>query len=82
MAAPPEDDAPPAYGAPTRSVAIHHVWASLRGAERHGVDTTALLERAAIPPRPLEVTPTRVSPQQFARLTYYLAESATVVAHR
>ncbi|MER5526438.1 AraC family transcriptional regulator [Streptomyces sp. NPDC002677] len=60
---------PPAYGAPARSVAIHHVRASLRGAERHGVDTSALLERAAIPPRLLEVPLARVSPQQFARLT-------------
>jgi AraC-like DNA-binding protein len=69
MASPAEEDAPPAYGAPTRSVAIHHVRASLRGAERHGVDITALLERAAIPPRLLEVPLARVSPQQFARLT-------------
>jgi AraC-like DNA-binding protein len=60
---------PPAYGAPARSVAIHHVRASLRGAERHGVDITALLERAAIPPRLLEVPLARVSPQQFALLT-------------
>lgn len=75
MAAPPEDDAPPTYdaapaqGAPTRSVAIHHVRASLRGAERHGADITALLEQAAIPPRLLEVPLARVSPRQFARLT-------------
>jgi len=57
------------YGAPTRSVAIHHVRASLRGAERQGVDITALLERAGIPPSLLEVPLARVSPQQFARLT-------------
>ncbi|MFG3017546.1 AraC family transcriptional regulator [Streptomyces sp. NPDC048254] len=69
MAAPPEDDPPRAHGAPARSVAIHHVRASLRGAERHGVDITALLERAAISPRLLEVPLARVSPQQFARLT-------------
>ncbi|MEV0905632.1 AraC family transcriptional regulator [Streptomyces hokutonensis] len=69
MPAPPEDDAPPAYGAPTRSVAIHHVRAALRGAERHGVDITPLLERAAIPPQLLEVPLARVSPRQFARLT-------------
>ncbi|WP_371541945.1 AraC family transcriptional regulator [Streptomyces sp. NBC_00554] len=69
MPAPPEDNAPPAYGAPARSVAIHHVRASLRGAERHGADITALLERAAIPPSLLEVPLARVSPQQFARLT-------------
>ncbi|WP_406456479.1 AraC family transcriptional regulator [Streptomyces sp. NBC_01622] len=69
MPAPPEDDAPPAYGAPTRSVAIHHVRAALRGAERHGVDITPLLEQAAIPPQLLEVPLARVSPRQFARLT-------------
>jgi AraC-like DNA-binding protein len=69
MARPPEDNPPPAYGAPARSVAIHHVRASLRGAERHGVDIAALLERAAIPPRLLEVPLARVSPRQFARLT-------------
>lgn len=69
MAAPTYDASPPAYGAPLRSVAIHHVRASLRGAERHGVDVAALLERAAIPPRLLEVPLARVSPQQFARLT-------------
>lgn len=69
VAAPTYDDAPAAYGAPLRSVAIHHVRASLRGAERHGVDVAALLERAAIPPRLLEVPLARVSPQQFARLT-------------
>jgi len=45
------------------------VRASLRGAERHGVDVAALLERAAIPPRLLEVPLARVSSQQFARLT-------------
>ncbi|WP_405922616.1 AraC family transcriptional regulator [Streptomyces sp. NBC_00035] len=69
MASPAEEHAPPAYGAPTRSVAIHHVRASLRGAERHGADITALLERAGIPPSLLEVPLARVSPQQFARLT-------------
>ena len=69
MAAPPEDDPPPARGAPARSVAIHHVRASLRGAERHGLDISALLVRAAIPPGLLEVPLARVSPQQFARLT-------------
>jgi AraC-like DNA-binding protein len=66
MSAPLESDA---YGAPTRSVAIHHVRAALRGAERHGVDIIPLLEQAAIPPELLEVPLARVSPQQFARLT-------------
>ena len=66
MPAPLESDA---YGAPTRSVAIHHVRAALRGAERHGLDITALLEQAAVPPELLDVPLARVSPQQFARLT-------------
>ncbi len=66
MSAPLESDA---YGAPTRSVAIHHVRAALRGARRHGVDITPLLEQAAIPQELLEVPLARVSPQQFARLT-------------
>jgi AraC-like DNA-binding protein len=69
MAAPLEDDPPPTGGAPARSVAIHHVRASLRGAERHGVDISALLAKAGIPPRLLEIPLARVSPQQFARLT-------------
>jgi hypothetical protein len=69
MASPAEEHAPPAHGAPTRSVAIHHVRASLRGAERHGADINALLERAGIPPSLLAVPLARVSPQQFARLT-------------
>jgi len=69
MSAPPEDDAPPAHGAPTRSVAIHHVRAALRGAERHGVDIAPLLEQAAVPTQLLEVPLARVSPRQFARLT-------------
>ncbi|WP_405948745.1 AraC family transcriptional regulator [Streptomyces prunicolor] len=60
---------PPAYSAPTRSVAIHHVRAALRGAERHGVDITPLLEQAAVPPELLDVPLARVSPRQFARLT-------------
>ncbi|MDH6213022.1 AraC family transcriptional regulator [Streptomyces pseudovenezuelae] len=69
MAAPPEDDTPPSYDSPVRSVAVHHVRASLRGAERHGVDVTVLLERAGIPAQLLEVPLARVSPRQFARLT-------------
>jgi len=69
MAAPTEDDPPPAGGAPARSVAIHHVRASLRGAERHGVDISALLAKAGIPPRLLEIPLARVPPRQFARLT-------------
>ncbi|MEU9470851.1 AraC family transcriptional regulator [Streptomyces avermitilis] len=69
MSAHPEGGASSAYGAPARSVAIHHVRASLRGAERHGANVAVLLERAAIPPRLLEVPLARVSPQQFAQLT-------------
>jgi AraC-like DNA-binding protein len=68
MAAPTGND-PPANDVPARSVAIHHVRASLRGAERQGVDISALLVRAGIPPRLLEVPLARVSPTQFARLT-------------
>ena len=48
---------------------MHHVRASVRGAQRHGLDVTALLARAAIPADLLEVPLARVSPQQFARLT-------------
>ena len=61
--------APPASSAPARSVAIHHVRAALRGAELRGVDISALLAKAGIPARLLEVPLARVSPQQFARLT-------------
>ncbi|MFI6621361.1 AraC family transcriptional regulator ligand-binding domain-containing protein [Streptomyces sp. NPDC050528] len=66
MSAPLESEA---YGAPTRSVAIHHVRAALRGARRHGVDIASLLEVASIPTELLDVPLARVSPQQFARLT-------------
>ena len=66
MSAPLESDA---YGAPARSVAIHHVRAALRGAERHGLDITELLEQAAVSPELLDVPLARVSPRQFARLT-------------
>lgn len=55
-----------------RSVAIHHVRASLYGAERHGVDTSSLVARAGIPPQLLRLPLARVSPQQFARLTKQL----------
>ncbi|MFI6462810.1 AraC family transcriptional regulator ligand-binding domain-containing protein [Streptomyces sp. NPDC050538] len=66
MSAPLESEV---YGAPTRSVAIHHVRAALRGARRHGVDIAPLLEVASTPPELLDVPLARVSPQQFARLT-------------
>ncbi|GAB1688713.1 AraC family transcriptional regulator [Krasilnikovia sp. M28-CT-15] len=59
----------------TRSVAIHHVRVALRGAGRRGVDTTALLEQAGIPPELLEVERARVSTEQFARLTKLLWDS-------
>ena len=62
-------DAPQTGGLSARSVAIHHVRASLLGARRHGVDTAALLTRAGISPQLLNAPLARVSPQQFARLT-------------
>ncbi|MFC5907956.1 AraC family transcriptional regulator [Streptacidiphilus monticola] len=52
----------------TRSVAIHHVRAALRGAARRGADTTALLESAGIPAALLRQDRARVSPEQFATL--------------
>ncbi|OJF11121.1 AraC family transcriptional regulator [Couchioplanes caeruleus] len=51
-----------------RSVAIHHVRMALRGARRRGVDTTAMLQAAGIPPGLLELDRARVSTEQFARL--------------
>ncbi|MFE6098261.1 AraC family transcriptional regulator [Streptomyces massasporeus] len=56
-------------GMSARSVAIHHVRACLYGAQRHGVDTAALVARAGIPQQLLRAPLARVSPQQFARLT-------------
>lgn len=52
----------------TRTVAIHHVRAALRGAERDGIDVAPLLERSGIAAPLLEVERARVSTEQFARL--------------
>ena len=52
----------------TRTVAIHHVRAALRGAERAGIDVAPLLERSGIAASLLEVERARVSADQFARL--------------
>ena len=69
MAALSDDELTPVGASPARSVAMHHVRASLRGARRQGLDVAALLARAAIPAGLLEVPLARVSPRQFARLT-------------
>ena len=52
----------------TRTVAIHHVRAALRGAEREGIDVAPLLDRSGIAAPLLEVERARVSTEQFARL--------------
>ncbi|MCC4320647.1 AraC family transcriptional regulator [Streptomyces malaysiensis] len=51
-----------------RTVTVHHVRAALRGAQRLGLDTVPLLQRARIPPLLLADDRARVSPEQFARL--------------
>jgi AraC-like DNA-binding protein len=51
-----------------RTVAIHHVRAALRGAERAGVDVVPLLDRSGIAAPLLEAERARVSVDQFARL--------------
>jgi AraC-like DNA-binding protein len=51
-----------------RTVAIHHVRAAVRGADRAGFDVVPLLERSGIAPSLLEVERARVSADQFARL--------------
>ncbi|CAM5623445.1 hypothetical protein SANTM175S_03438 [Streptomyces antimycoticus] len=51
-----------------RTVTVHHVRAALRGAQRLGLDTVPLLQRARIPPLLLTDDRARVSPEQFARL--------------
>jgi len=53
-------------GRPT--VTVHHVRAAVYGAQRLGVDTTPLLQRARIPPLLLGDDRARFSPEQFARL--------------
>ncbi|MFI0821435.1 AraC family transcriptional regulator [Streptomyces sp. NPDC021098] len=51
-----------------RTVTVHHVRAAVRGAQRLGVDTAPLLQRARIPPLLLGDDRARFSPEQFARL--------------
>lgn len=55
-----------------RSVAIHFVRAALRGAQRHGHDSRALLNAAGINPELLEQPRMRVDAQQYARLIQLL----------
>lgn len=55
-----------------RTVAIHHVRAALRGAQRAGVDVRPLLERSGIPVALLDVERARVSAEQFGRLVQEL----------
>lgn len=56
----------------TRTVAIHHVRAAVRGAERAGFEAGPLLERAGIAADLLGVDRARVSTGQFARLVQEL----------
>jgi AraC-like DNA-binding protein len=56
----------------TRTVAIHHVRAAIRGAELAGFDVGPLLERAGIAAALLEVERARVSTEQFGRLVQEL----------
>ena len=56
----------------TRTVAMHHVRAAIRGAERAGFDIGTLLEHAGIAPGLLDVQRARVSTEQFARLVQEL----------
>ncbi|MCP2260741.1 AraC-type DNA-binding protein [Streptoalloteichus tenebrarius] len=52
----------------TRTIAIHHVTAALRGARRRGLAVDALLTAAGIAPVLLSQPRARVTPDQFARL--------------
>ncbi len=52
----------------TRTVAMHHVRAALRGAERSGLDVEMLLDRAGISAPLLQVEQARVSTDRFAQL--------------
>jgi AraC-like DNA-binding protein len=56
----------------TRTVAIHHVHAAVRGAKRAGVDVGPMLERAGIAAGLLDVDRARVSTEQFAQLVQEL----------
>ncbi len=50
------------------TIAIHHVVQVLQGAERRGVDTAPLLQRAGISPALMAAPLARVSQEQYARL--------------
>lgn len=52
----------------TRTVAMHHVRAALRGAERSGLDAGQLLARAGISASLIEVERARVPSDRFAQL--------------
>lgn len=52
----------------SRTIAMHHVNAALRGARRQGVDVTVLLREAGIVPALCDDPRARVSPQQYTRL--------------
>ena len=56
----------------TRTVAIHHVRAAVRGAKRAGIDVGPMLERAGIAAGLLDVDRARVSTEQFAQLVQEL----------
>ena len=59
---------------PEASVPLHFVRAALRGAERHGHDTHALLLRAGIRPALLNDPRTRIAPAPYTRLIQLLWE--------
>jgi AraC-like DNA-binding protein len=56
----------------TRTVAIHHVRAAVRGARHAGIDVGPMLERAGIAAGLLDVDRARVSTEQFAQLVQEL----------
>ncbi|MBM7060695.1 AraC family transcriptional regulator [Pseudomonas sp. UL073] len=51
-----------------RTIASHFVRAALRGAERRGLDTTALLAELNLPPAVLNEPRARIAPEQFTAL--------------
>jgi AraC-like DNA-binding protein len=57
-----------------RTIASHFVRAALRGAERQGVDCSAILREVNIQPALLDEPRARVAPEQFARLMQLLWE--------
>jgi AraC-like DNA-binding protein len=58
-----------------RTIASHFVRAALRGAERMGQDSSAVLRQAGIQPALLEQAKARVAPEQFAHLLQLVWES-------